>query len=185
MNVQRLKIPDVLLITPTQHTDARGFVSEVYRADLFSTIGINAVFVQDNHSYSNLRGALRGLHLQKPPRSQGKLVRCTRGAVLDVVVDVRPGSSTFGSHASTELSAANWRQIWIPPGFAHGFVTLEAESEIVYKTTDYYDSQSEVGIAWNDPALGIDWRFDPADITLSAKDRDNPNLADMAALRLT
>ncbi len=177
MRVESLEIPEVLVLSPLRHGDERGFFSEVYRADALAEHGVRAAFVQDNHALSRQRGVLRGLHYQVPPNAQGKLVRCARGAILDVAVDIRRGSPTFGRHVSLELTEANWRQVWVPPGFAHGYVTLEPDSEVLYKTTAYYDPSAERGVAWDDPALGIDWRL-PADaLTLSAKDRRNPTLA--------
>ena len=179
MKIERLSIPDVLLVTPAKHGDERGFFSEVFRDDLLRPFGVEQSFVQDNHVFSASRGVLRGLHFQKQPHAQGKLVRCMRGAVLDVAVDIRTGSPTFGQHVAVELTAANWSQIWVPPGFAHGYVTLQPDCEIIYKVTGYYAPESETGVAWDDPALGIDWRLDPADLTLSAKDTRNPRLADI------
>lgn len=179
MHVDRLDIPDLLCITPTKHGDQRGFFSEIYRNDVLAAHGIAEGFVQDNHVFSVHRGVLRGLHFQLPPSAQGKLVRCTRGAILDVAVDIRVGSPTFGRHVSLELSAANWRQIWVPTGFAHAYVTLEADCEVIYKTTNYYDPSAERGLAWDDPALGIDWRVARSELTISAKDLNNPRLADL------
>jgi dTDP-4-dehydrorhamnose 3,5-epimerase len=178
LQIEPLGLEGPLLITPVRHGDARGFFSEVYRSDLLAAHGIAAVFVQDNHAASAQRGVVRGLHYQVPPSAQGKLVRCARGAVLDVVVDIRRGSPTFGRYVATELSARNWRQMWVPPGFAHGYVTLTAETEVLYKVTSYYDPDAERGIAWDDPALAIDWRLPAAEAILSAKDRSNPRLAD-------
>jgi dTDP-4-dehydrorhamnose 3,5-epimerase len=180
MDIQSLAIADVKLIRPTKHGDERGFFSEIFRDDLLARHGVGGLFVQDNHVYSAGRGVLRGLHFQKPPHAQGKLVRCVRGAILDVAVDVRAGSPTFGGHVAAEISAANWTQIWVPPGFAHGYVTLESDCEIIYKVTDYYAPASEAGIAWDDPALGIDWRLDESQLVLSEKDRHNPQLAEIA-----
>ncbi|MBX9710867.1 MAG: dTDP-4-dehydrorhamnose 3,5-epimerase [Xanthobacteraceae bacterium] len=179
MNIERLPILDVLLVTPAKHGDQRGFFSEVFRADSFLKNGIAAPFVQDNHVFSAQRGVLRGLHFQSPPHAQGKLVRCVRGAILDVAVDIRAGSPTFGHHVAVELSAANWRQLWIPPGFAHGYMTLEDNCEVIYKVTDYYAPESDRGIAWDDPSLGIDWRLPHSDIVLSDKDRKHARLADI------
>jgi dTDP-4-dehydrorhamnose 3,5-epimerase len=168
----------LLLLTPSKHGDERGFFSEVFRADVLSRHGIDAVFVQDNHAASARRGVVRGLHYQVPPHAQGKLVRCARGAILDVVVDIRQGSPSIGRHVATELSAANWRQIWVPPGFAHGYATLLPDTEVLYKVTSCYDPAAERGIAWDDPALGIDWRIAASEAILSPKDRRNPRLAE-------
>jgi dTDP-4-dehydrorhamnose 3,5-epimerase len=179
LQIERLQIDGPLLITPSKHGDARGFFSEVFRADVLTAHGVNAAFVQDNHAYSAQSGVLRGLHYQLPPSAQGKLVHCVRGAVLDVAVDIRLGSPTFARHVCIELSAANWRQIWIPPGFAHGYVTLEPDTEVLYKVTSYFDPAAERGIAWDDPVLGIDWGLAASQANLSAKDRRNPRLADV------
>jgi dTDP-4-dehydrorhamnose 3,5-epimerase len=179
LQITSLQIPEVLCISPAKHSDQRGFFSEVFRSDVLSAHGVSGLFVQENHAFSATSGVLRGLHFQLPPNAQGKLVRCARGSVLDVAVDIRRGSPTYGSHVTLELSAENWRQIWVPPGFAHGYVTLEPESEVLYKTTSYYDPASERGVAWDDPTLGIDWRFGADQLTISAKDRSNPNLADL------
>lgn len=180
MQFQRLEIPEILLVTPEKRGDRRGFFSETFRADSFAVHGLEAAFVQDNHAHSAQKGVLRGLHFQLPPRAQGKLVRCTRGAIFDVGVDIRVGSPTYGRHVGVELSAENWRQLWIPPGFAHGYVTLEDDCEVIYKVTDYYAPECDRGIAWDDPALGIDWRLSSADIILSDKDRKQPRLAEAA-----
>lgn len=181
MKIEQLKIADVMLLTPARHGDARGFFSETFRADTLAAYGVNPVFVQDNHVVSTKRGVLRGLHFQVPPRAQGKLVRCTRGAILDVAVDIRLGSPSYGRHVATELAANNWRQLWIPPGFAHGYVTLQDDCEVIYKVTDYYAPEYDRGIAWDDPALGIDWRFSAESVILSDKDKRHPRLADAAA----
>jgi dTDP-4-dehydrorhamnose 3,5-epimerase len=180
MDIQSLAIADVKLIRPTKHGDERGFFSEIFRDDLLARHGVGGPFVQDNHVYSAAQGVLRGLHFQKPPHAQGKLVRCVRGAILDVAIDIRGGSPTFGRHVAAEISAANWTQIWVPPGFAHGYVTLEPDCEIIYKVTDYYAPASETGMAWDDPALGIDWRLNASELVLSDKDRHNARLADIA-----
>lgn len=182
MQVERLAIPELLLITPRKHGDDRGFFSEVFRADLLAEHGIDAPFVQDNHALSAQPGVLRGLHFQTAPSAQGKLVRCARGSILDVAVDIRRGSPTYGRHVTAEISADNWRQIWIPPGFAHGYVTLEPSTEVLYKVTAYYDPACDRGIAWDDPDLGIDWRINRADLILSAKDQNHPRLAEAAAV---
>jgi dTDP-4-dehydrorhamnose 3,5-epimerase len=177
LQIQRLEIDGLLLITPSKHGDERGFFSEVFRVDMLAQHGLDIAFVQDNHAFSAQVGVLRGLHYQAPPSAQGKLVRCPHGAILDVAVDIRRGSPSFGRHVSVELSAMNWRQLWVPPGFAHGYVTLEPDTEVLYKVTTYYDPAAERGIAWDDPALGIDWRLSPARVILSGKDRRNPPLA--------
>jgi dTDP-4-dehydrorhamnose 3,5-epimerase len=181
LQIECLEIDGLIVITPSKHGDDRGFFSEVFRSDLLSEHGVEAKFVQDNHAMSAQRGVVRGLHYQAPPSAQGKLVRCGRGAILDVAVDIRHGSPSFGKHVATELSRANWRQIWVPPGFAHGYVTLEPDCEVLYKTTSYYDPAAERGVAWDDPALGIDWRLSASEVILSAKDRRNPRLADLEA----
>jgi dTDP-4-dehydrorhamnose 3,5-epimerase len=180
MQIERLEIPDLLLVTPRKHSDQRGFFSETFRADVFAGSGTDASFVQDNHVHSTQKGVLRGLHFQTPPHAQGKLVRCTRGAILDVAVDIRVGSPTYGRHVAVELSAANWRQLWVPLGFAHGYVTLEDDCEVVYKVTDYYAPECDRGIAWDDPALEIDWRWSASEVILSERDRRQPPLEDAA-----
>ena len=177
MKYERLSIPDVVLFTPARIGDERGFFSETWTARAMVDTGIDLPFVQDNHSMSQARGVLRGLHCQLAPHAQGKLVRVVRGAIWDVAVDARHGSRTFGRHVGVELSAANWRQLWVPPGFLHGFVTLEPDSEVVYKTTGYYDRESERGVMWNDPDLGIAWPV--RDVQLSEKDKLLPPWAEM------
>jgi dTDP-4-dehydrorhamnose 3,5-epimerase len=179
VNFQRFDIDGLVLLTPRLIADHRGFFSETFRADLLAANGISATFVQDNHVHSAARGVLRGLHFQVPPRAQGKLVRVTRGSILDVCVDIRDRSPTFGRHVAVELSAANWQQIWVPAGFAHGYVTLESDTEVLYKTTDYYSPQDERSLAWDDPALCIDWRVPRCEVTLSEKDRTQPRLTDL------
>jgi dTDP-4-dehydrorhamnose 3,5-epimerase len=179
MQIERLKIPDLLLVTPTKHGDQRGFFSEIFRADVLAGFGVEASFVQDNHVHSTQRGVLRGLHYQTQPHAQGKLIRCPRGAILDVAVDIRLGSPTYGRHVAVELSAANWRQLWVPPGFAHGYVTLEDDCEVIYKVTDYYAPECDRGIAWDDPTLEIDWRLSTSEVILSEKDRQQPRLNDV------
>ena len=181
MRVEPLQIPDVRLITPPKFTDQRGFFSETYSRRVLADAGIDIEFVQDNQSLSLEAGTLRGLHFQRPPHVQAKLVRVTRGAILDVAVDIRHGSPTFGRHARAVLSAENWSQVLIPEGFAHGFCTLEANTEVLYKASDYYAPDHDMGLAWNDPALGIDWPVSEADATLSEKDRAQPLLAQLPA----
>ncbi|MCK1466620.1 MULTISPECIES: dTDP-4-dehydrorhamnose 3,5-epimerase [unclassified Bradyrhizobium] len=180
MKIERLSIPDVLLVTPLWHTDERGSFSETFRADLLAAHGVDVAFVQDNHVLSKSRGVVRGLHYQLAPRAQGKLVRCSKGAILDVAVDLREASPTYAKHVAIELSEANWQQLWVPPGFAHGYVTLDDNCEVIYKTTDYYSPGHERGIVWDDPALQIDWRIPPTGATLSDKDRHLPRLNELA-----
>lgn len=180
MKVERLAIPDVLLLEPARHGDARGFFSEVWSARAMAAQGLDIGFVQDNHAASAQRFVLRGLHFQRPPSAQGKLVRVGRGAILDVAVDIRQGSPTYGRHVALELSAANWRQMWVPRGFAHGYLTLEPDTEVLYKTDAYYDRAADAGIAWDDPALAIAWPVEAGEVVLSDKDRTAPRLADIA-----
>lgn len=180
MKVERCAIPDVLLIEPVRHGDARGFFSEVWSRRSLAAHGLDVEFVQDNHAHSAQKGVLRGLHFQRPPSAQGKLVRVARGAILDVAVDIRAGSPTYGQHVAVELSAENWRQLWVPRGFAHGYLTLEPDTEVLYKTDAYYDRAADAGIAWNDPAFGIAWPVETGSVILSDKDRSAPRLADIA-----
>lgn len=182
MEVRPLAIPEVKLLVPRKHGDARGFFSETYNVQtLAEAAGINEVFVQDNHAFSADRGVLRGLHFQLPPMAQDKLVRVTRGAILDVAVDIRRGSPTYGQHVSAIISAANWTQIWVPKGFAHGYCTLEPDTEVIYKTTALYAPKLDTGLAWDDPALGIAWPVDTDAALLSAKDKVQPKLAELPA----
>ena len=182
MRVERLAIPDVILVVPDRFGDARGFFSEVFSVPRFEAAGIGLPFVQDNHSLSEHRGTLRGLHCQVAPRVQGKLVRCVRGAIWDVAVDARPGSATFGQHVAAELSAENWAQLWVPPGFLHGFCTLAPDTEVIYKVTDLYDRGAERGVRWDDPDLAIPWPVPAAEVKLSDKDRVLPAWAECGAL---
>ena len=179
MTVTPCAIPEVLLIEPVRHGDARGFFSEVWSRRFLAQHGLDVDFVQDNHAFSAQPGVLRGLHFQRPPTAQGKLIRVARGAILDVAVDIREGSPTYGQHVAEVLSAANWRQLWVPRGFAHGYVTLEPDTEVLYKTDAYYDRATDAGIAWNDPAFGIDWGI--AEPILSEKDRNAARLAEIPA----
>ena len=179
MQFEHLTIPDLLLVTPRRHGDERGWFSEVFREDLFRAEVGDVRFVQHNQSYSKPRGTVRGLHFQLEPRAQGKLVRCPRGRVLDVAVDLRASSPTFGRHVAVELSAENGKQLWVPSGFAHGFCTLEDDCELAYLVTDSYSPEHDRGLAWNDPALGIDWPVAEADAVLSAKDQRQPKLVEL------
>ena len=173
MRVTATDIPDVLVIEPDVYRDGRGFFIETYHADRYREHGIPGPFVQDNHSQS-VKGTLRGLHLQLR-RPQGKLVRVIAGEVFDVAVDVRRGSPTFGKWVGVHLTADGFRQVYVPPGFAHGFCVLSAVAQFEYKCTDVYDPGGEIGIAWNDPAIGIAWPV--TDPLLSARDRQHPMLA--------
>ena len=170
MQATPLAIPEVVLFTPRVFGDERGFFFESYNQHAFrEATGLTTDFVQDNHSRS-ARDVLRGLHYQVEPRAQGKLVRVVQGAVFDVAVDIRPGSPTFGHWVGEELSAENKRQMWVPPGFAHGFLTLTESAEFLYKTTDLYSPEHERCIAWDDPDLAIDWPLKGRTPRLSEKD---------------
>lgn len=165
-------------VRPPRFADERGFFSEVWNAATWKQAGIDLAFVQDNHSASRARGVLRGLHFQVPPLDQAKLVRVTRGAVFDVAVDLRRGLETFGRWVGLELSAAEWNQLLIPRGFAHGFVTLEPDSQVQYKVTAPYSPEHERTIRFDDPDIGIEWPVFREDLILSAKDRGAPLLAE-------
>jgi dTDP-4-dehydrorhamnose 3,5-epimerase len=179
VRIEDTEIAGVKVITPTKHGDHRGFFSEVYNRRSFEEAGLDLRFVQDNHSFSAEVGTIRGLHFQSPPFAQHKLVRVTRGRVLDVAVDLRRPSKTFGHHFGIELSAENWRQLLIPVGFAHGFCTLEPNTEVLYKVTNVFSAANDFGLAYDDPTLAIDWGVDPARARLSEKDRRQPRLADL------
>lgn len=171
------ELPEVIVIEPAVHRDARGFFLESFHAARFAAAGIRAAFVQDNHSLSS-RGTLRGLHAQDR-HPQGKLVRCTEGWIFDVAVDVRAGSASFGRWVGVELSDENFRELWIPPGFLHGFCVLSERAQLQYKCTELYRPDDEIGVVWNDPDLGIRWPIEQP--LLSDKDRALPKLADLAA----
>jgi dTDP-4-dehydrorhamnose 3,5-epimerase len=174
MKIERLSIPDVLLITPPRFGDDRGYFSETYSAPKLAEAGITEAFVQDNQSLSRQKGTVRGLHCQVAPCVQGKLVRVLRGAIWDVAVDARVGSPTFGMHAAATLSGDNGSQLWVPPGFLHGFCTLEPDTEVVYKVTGLYDRASERGVFWRDASLALPWPVAETDALLSEKDRVLP-----------
>lgn len=179
MLISPLAIPGLLLIEPKRIADKRGFFSETFRVDKLEAAVGSGTLVQENHSYSKNKGTVRGLHYQRPPYAQGKLIRVTRGAILDVAVDARRGSPTYGRFNAVELSADNWRQLWVPPEFLHGFCTLVDDVEVIYKTTAYYNADSEGGIRWNDPEIAIPWPVSEADAKLSGKDRMTPFFRDM------
>nr|WP_325265933.1 dTDP-4-dehydrorhamnose 3,5-epimerase [uncultured Rhizobium sp.] len=181
MNFERTVIVEVVVIVPKKIGDSRGYFSETFRKDEFLKNVGDIEFVQDNQSLSAEKGTIRGLHFQLDPRAQGKLVRCLSGAILDVAVDIRKGSPTYGQHVKAELTADNGHQLWVPPGFAHGFCTIEPNSIISYKVTDYYSPEHDRGLLWNDPELGIEWPVDAEAAVLSAKDKVQPRLADLGA----
>jgi len=178
MNFIRTDIPDVVIVEPTVHGDERGYFIETFRADkLEEFLGYTINFCQDNESKSS-RGVLRGLHYQLAPAAQTKLVRVIAGRVLDVAVDIRKGSPTFGKHVSVELSGENKRQLLVPRGFAHGFVVLEDDTVFAYKVDNYYSPENDRGIAFDDEALGIDWQVPKEELLLSAKDKVQPKLSE-------
>ena len=178
IEVRSLAIPEVLEIVPPKYGDDRGFFSETYSVAGLSRHEVDLTFVQDNMSLSVARGVVRGLHYQLPPFAQDKLVRVTRGAILDVAVDIRRSSPTFGKWVALEVSAEKWNQILVPKGFAHGFVTLMENTEVLYKVSAPYSKEHDRSIRFDDPAIGIDWGFDVAKAQLSDKDRHAPALAD-------
>ncbi|MGK0265844.1 MAG: dTDP-4-dehydrorhamnose 3,5-epimerase [Maricaulis sp.] len=177
MQIERLAIPGVILITPPRHGDQRGYFSVTFNRQIFAELGILADFSQDNQSWSAAAGTVRGLHFQYPPAAQAKLVRVTRGRALDVIVDARLGSPAFGQYLSSELSAENGAQIFVPRGCLHGFVTLEADTILQYKVDNDYAPGLDASLAWDDPDLGIDWGIDRSAATLSAKDANGVSWA--------
>ncbi len=179
MEFKSLSIPQVKLITPKRFGDHRGFFEETYNLDQFLAAGVETIFVQDNHSLSSEVGTVRGLHFQAPPRAQAKLVRCGRGRLFDVAVDIRKGSPTFGRWVGEELSFENGRMLLVPAGFAHGFMTLEPDTEIVYKCSDTYAVETEGALRWDDPEVDIDWPLKATPKKLSEKDLVAPFLSDL------
>lgn len=177
MDIKTTPIAGLVLVTPKRHGDARGFFAETWNAAALAERGYDWSFVQDNQSLSASKGTLRGLHYQAPPHAQAKLVRCGRGAVWDVAVDVRPASETCGQWFGVELSAENGRQLYIPEGFLHGFCTLTDDAELLYKCSAHYNSAADGAVRFDSPALGIDWKLEGAPI-LSEKDRSAPDFAD-------
>ena len=178
VEVRSVGLEGVLEVLTPKHSDDRGFFSETYNAQHLAKSGIDPSFVQDNHSFSAAAGVLRGLHYQVPPMAQAKLVRVVRGRIFDVAVDIRKASPTFGRWVGLEVSAERWNQIFVPMGFAHGFVTLEPNTEVIYKVTDYYSPIHDRSIRFDDPVIGIEWPIDKARVQLSAKDRAAPLLSD-------
>jgi dTDP-4-dehydrorhamnose 3,5-epimerase len=179
MQVTVAELAEIKILKPVRNQDTRGFFSEVYRKDFLQGQGIFADFVQENHSLSAARGVVRGLHFQIPPFAQAKLLRVTAGSIFDVAVDIRWGSPSWGRHVGVVLSATEWNQIFIPEGFAHGFCTLEPNSEVIYKVASYYSPEHDRGLRWDDPALDISWPITEAEAVLSPKDREHPRLADL------
>ena len=180
LDVTGFDIADVKLVETVAFGDERGSFAEFYNAAEMAEAGIRDTFVQDNLSVSKPAGVLRGLHFQVPPRAQAKLIRVLRGSIRDVIVDIRKDSATFGQHLTFELSAENRRMLYIPVGFAHGLLTLEPDTEVLYKMSDFYARDLEGGILWNDPALGIDWGLESDPEVIADRDRDFPKLADVA-----
>lgn len=180
MQIESLSIPDVKLLTPRTFADSRGWFCETWNARTLASAGIEATFVQDNQAYSTAAGTVRGLHFQRAPHAQDKLVRVLAGEILDVAVDIRPGSPTYGRHVAVVLSAENRNQLWVPKGFAHGYVTRTPGCDVAYKVTDFYNPAADAGLLWNDPALAIDWGIDAATAALSDKDLKLPRLAELA-----
>ncbi len=179
LQVMKTEIPDVKVIVPRIYRDDRGFFSETYNKTELTAMGVNLEFVQDNHSLSVGRWVVRGLHFQIPPFAQDKLVRVIRGSVFDVAVDIRHGSPTYGKHVARVISAADWNQFLIPAGFAHGFCTLESNTEVIYKVTNYYSPEYDRGVLWNDPDLGIAWPVNEGEAILSNKDRNLPRFSEL------
>jgi len=175
MEYERFDIDGLALFRPRVFSDDRGSFTETFKAREFELLtGSSATFVQDNQSLSNLKGTIRGLHYQAPPHAQGKLVRCIAGSIVDVAVDVRKESNTYGQHIRVFLDAKNGSQLWVPPGFLHGFSTLEANTIVAYKCTDYYAQEADGNVRFDDPDLGIDWSLEPGTATLSDKDLKAP-----------
>ncbi len=177
MLIEPTELPDVLILTPRRFGDDRGWFTETWNAAVFADAGLDLGFVQDNHSMSAAVGTVRGLHYQAPPRAQDKLVRCTRGAILDVAVDIRTGSASYGRWVGVELTPENGRQLLVPKGFLHGFVTRAPMTEVQYKCTDVYAPDCDGAVRWDDPDIGIDWGLSGAPV-LSAKDQAAPLLRD-------
>jgi len=179
VQVLATEIADLKMIVPRIHRDHRGFFSETYNKVGLSALGVNLEFVQDNHSLSVERGVVRGLHFQIPPFAQCKLVRVIRGSIYDVAVDMRRNSQTYGKHVARVISASDWNQFLVPEGFAHGFCTLEANTEVIYKVTNYYAPAHDRGMLWNDPDLGIAWPIAEGEAILSEKDRKLPRFREL------
>lgn len=180
ISVDKLELPECLLVRAQRFGDERGYFSETYNRAAFLDAGIDVEFVQDNQSLSAARGTIRGLHFQSPPFAQAKLLRVLQGALLDVAVDIRKGSPTFGRHVAVELSAKDGAQIFIPEGFAHGFCTLASNTVVFYKVSAPYAPDHDHGLAWNDPDLGIAWPVEAGEAVVSQKDKIHPRLSELA-----
>jgi dTDP-4-dehydrorhamnose 3,5-epimerase len=178
MDIRQFEISGVKLIVPKRFGDARGYFQETWSDRLFREKIENVSFVQDNQSVSRNKGTLRGLHYQKPPFAQGKLVRVLRGSIFDVAVDIRKGSPTYGQHVGVTLTAVTGEQLWVPSGFLHGFCTLEDDTDVFYKVTAYYSADHDAGVVWNDSDLKINWPVEAGSVVLSEKDHRQPRLAD-------
>jgi dTDP-4-dehydrorhamnose 3,5-epimerase len=179
MDIREFEIPGIKLFVPKRFSDVRGYFQETWSDRLFREKIANVTFVQDNQSGSTRKGTLRGLHFQTPPYAQGKLVRVVRGSVFDVAVDIRKGSPTYRRHVGVRLDAVEGAQLWLPPGFLHGFCTLEEETEVSYKATSYYSPSHDAGVLWSDPEININWPVTPDAAVLSDKDRQHPFLRDL------
>jgi dTDP-4-dehydrorhamnose 3,5-epimerase len=181
-DLREFELPGPKLFVPRRFIDARGFFSEIWIDRWFREEIADVAFVQENQSMSTRKGTLRGLHVQKPPAVQGKLVRVIKGSVFDVAVDIRKGSPFYGQHVAVRLDAAEGAQLWVPPGFLHGFCTLEDQTEVYYKATSYYSPSHDAGVLWNDEDLGINWPLAPDSLVLSDKDQRLPRLRDLPDL---
>ena len=179
MEVERLAIPAVMVLTPKRFHDQRGYFAETYNKRVLSDLGLVQEFVQDNHSHSAELDTIRGLHFQIPPRAQTKIVRVVSGSIFDVAVDIRAGSPTFGHHVSAVLSVDNGKQLLVPAGFAHGFCSLEASTEVLYKVTDYYSPEHDKGLLWSDPQLAIKWPTPATEALLSERDQGHSTLGEL------
>jgi dTDP-4-dehydrorhamnose 3,5-epimerase len=179
MNIHLFDVPDLKLIVPKRFSDPRGYFSETWSDRQFREEIADVPFVQDNQSVSTRKGTLRGLHFQKPPFAQGKLIRVVSGSIFDVAVDFRKGSPTYRRYVAIKLDALEGAQLWVPPGFLHGFCTLEDQTEVFYKVTSYYSASHDAGVFWSDADLGIDWPVDSGSVVLSAKDEKHPRLRDV------
>jgi dTDP-4-dehydrorhamnose 3,5-epimerase len=179
MDILKLEIPDVKLVIPRRFSDQRGYFCETWSDRLFRKEIVDTTFVQDNRSVSVKKGTLHGLHFQRPPYAQGKLVQVIRGSIFDVAVDIRKNSPTYRQHIAVRLDATEAVQLWVPPGFLHGFCTLADDTEISYKVTSYYSPPHDAGVLWSDPELGIDWPVTARAVVLSEKDQRHPRLRDL------